>query len=99
MTTEEKEDDVDIGCTTPVIHDDFWEKADPNSPMIYLIPQTIASPSATKILSSCEERSSRVKSAPDQESAASANENENENENYSFFTNCHFQPNAHFAKV
>lgn len=26
MTAEEKEVDVDIGGTTPVIHDDYWER-------------------------------------------------------------------------
>ena len=31
---EEMEDeDVDIGCTTPVLNDDFWESQHPNSPL------------------------------------------------------------------
>ena len=31
---EEMEDeDVDIGCSTPVISDEFWESQHPNSPM------------------------------------------------------------------
>ena len=26
-------EDVDIGCTTPVLNDDFWESQHPNSPL------------------------------------------------------------------
>ena len=60
MSAEEKEVDEDIGSTTPVIHDDFWEKDHPNSPMTSQIPQTTASPVATKILTGCEEKSPRM---------------------------------------
>jgi len=28
----EEDEDVDIGCTTPVMNDDFWESEHPNSP-------------------------------------------------------------------
>ena len=30
---EELEEDVDIGSTTPVMNDDFWESQHPNSPL------------------------------------------------------------------
>ena len=30
---EIEDEDVDIGCTTPVMNDDFWESQHPNSPM------------------------------------------------------------------
>ena len=35
---EEKseDEDVDIGCTTPVLNDDFWESQHPNSPLFTL---------------------------------------------------------------
>ena len=26
-------EDVDIGCTTPVLNDEFWDSQHPNSPM------------------------------------------------------------------
>ena len=30
---EIEDEDVDIGCTTPVMNDDFWESQHPNSPL------------------------------------------------------------------
>ena len=30
---EIEDEDVDIGCTTPVMNDDFWESRHPNSPL------------------------------------------------------------------
>ncbi|KAI4994166.1 hypothetical protein ZWY2020_029214 [Hordeum vulgare] len=71
MTTEEKVGDEDIGCNTPVIHDEFWEEAHPNSTRTAPIPQI---PVATKILTGSEERISHVESAQDPKSAASAEE-------------------------
>ena len=41
---DEKEEDVDIGCTTPVLNDDYWESHHPNSPMftpLQKIPQSL----------------------------------------------------------
>ncbi|KAI4991645.1 hypothetical protein ZWY2020_040031 [Hordeum vulgare] len=77
MTAEEKEEDVDIRCNTPVIHDDFWEKTHPNSPMPPPIPQVHESRAAIDVRTGTEEKSSHMKSAPEQESAASADENAN----------------------
>ena len=36
----EKDEDVDIGCTTLVLNDDFWESQHPNSPLLQQIPQS-----------------------------------------------------------
>ena len=36
---EELEEDVDIGSTTPVMNDDFWESQHPNSPLFTPIQQ------------------------------------------------------------
>ena len=30
---ENEDEDVDIGCTTPVMNDDFWESQHPNTPL------------------------------------------------------------------
>ncbi|KAI4975430.1 hypothetical protein ZWY2020_049037 [Hordeum vulgare] len=69
-TTEEKEGDDEIGCNTPVIHDEFWEETHPNSSRTAQIPQT---PAATQILTGSDEKSIHEESA--QESTASAEEN------------------------
>ena len=46
---EEMEDeDVDIGCTTPVLNDDFWESLHPNSPMFTPLQAIPQSPAATE---------------------------------------------------
>ena len=40
---EIEDEDVDIGCTTPVMNDDFWESQHPNSPLftpLQQIPQS-----------------------------------------------------------
>ena len=40
---EEMEDeDVDIGCTTPVLNDDFWESQHPNSPLFTPLQQILS---------------------------------------------------------
>ena len=45
---EEMEDeDVDIGCSTPVISDEFWESQHPNSPMFTPLQQIPQSPTQT----------------------------------------------------
>ena len=45
---EEMEDeDVDIGCSTPIISDEFWESQHPNSPMFTLLQQIPQSPTQT----------------------------------------------------
>ena len=44
---EELEEDVDIGSTTPVMNDDFWESQHPNSPLFTPIQQIPQSPAPT----------------------------------------------------
>src|SRR4051812_39762044 len=45
---EEMEDeDVDIGSTTPLMNDDFWESQHPNSPLFTLLQQIPHSPAQT----------------------------------------------------
>ncbi|KAI4977599.1 hypothetical protein ZWY2020_059969 [Hordeum vulgare] len=63
--------DEDIGYSTPMIHDEFWEEAHRNSPRTAQIPQT---PAATEILTGSKEKSSHVESSQDRESAPSAKE-------------------------
>ena len=52
-TTEEagveelEDEDVDIGCTMPVLNDDFWESQHPNSPLFTPIQQIPQSPAPT----------------------------------------------------
>ena len=36
---EIEDEDVDIGCTTPVMNDDFWESQHPNTPFFTLLQQ------------------------------------------------------------
>ena len=64
MTVEEMEGDEDMGCNTPLIHDEFWEKAHPNSPINTRNPQI---PLDTEILTGSHGKSSDKKSAPDKE--------------------------------
>ena len=53
---EEMEDEeVDIGCTTPVLNDDFWESQHPNSPMFTPLQAIARSPAATEVLMGSEE--------------------------------------------
>ena len=35
------DEDVDIGCTTPVMNDDFWESQHPNSPLFTPLQQIL----------------------------------------------------------
>ena len=41
---EKEEEDVDIGCTTPVMNDDFWESQHPNTPLFTPIQQNSSVP-------------------------------------------------------
>ena len=36
---DEEDEDVDIGCTTPILNDDYWESHHPNSPMFTPLQQ------------------------------------------------------------
>ena len=44
---EIEDEDVDIGCTTPVMNDDFWESQHPNTPPFTPIQQIPQSPATT----------------------------------------------------
>ena len=45
----EEDEDVDIGCTTPVMNDDFWDSQHPNSPLFTPLQQIPQSPAPTKV--------------------------------------------------
>ena len=52
---EEMEDEVvDIGCSTPVISDEFWESQHPNSPLFTPLQQIPQSPETTLQMGSDE---------------------------------------------
>ena len=44
---EIEDEDVDIGCTTPVMNDDFWESQHPNTPLFTPLQQIPQSPAPT----------------------------------------------------
>ena len=75
---EEMEDeDVDIGCTTPVLNDDFWESQHPNSPMFTPLQAIPQSPAATEVQMGSEEPHA-TPSVHEEIPATSAEENVNE---------------------
>ena len=49
------DEDVDIGCTTPVLNDDFWESQHPNSPLFTPLQQIPQSPITTEVQMGSEE--------------------------------------------
>ena len=51
----DEEVDVDIGCTTPVLNDDFWESQHPNSPLFTPLQQIPQSPATTEVQMGSEE--------------------------------------------
>ena len=50
-----EDEDVDIGCTTPVLNDDFWESQHPNSPLFTPLQQIPQSPVTTEVQMGSEE--------------------------------------------
>ena len=50
-----EDEDVDIGCTTPVMNDDFWESQHPNSPLFSPLQQIPQSPVTTAVQMGSEE--------------------------------------------
>ena len=46
---KEEDEDVDIGCTTPVLNDDFWESQHPNSRLFTPLQQIPQSPVPTEV--------------------------------------------------
>ena len=83
FTTEEtgveemEDEDVDIGCTTPVLNDDFWESQHPNSPMFTPLQAIPQSPTATEVQMGSEEPHA-TPSVHEEIPATSAEENANE---------------------
>src|SRR3989337_3794418 len=51
---DEQNSDVDIGSTTPLMNDDFWESQHPNSPLFTPLQQIPQSPAHTVPLGSEE---------------------------------------------
>ena len=51
----EEDEDVDIGSTTPVMNDDFWECQHPNSPLFTPLQQIPQSPVHTEVQTGSEE--------------------------------------------
>ena len=75
---EELEDeDVDIGCTTPVLNDDFWESQHPNSPLFTPLQVVPQSPVATEVQVETGEHHA-TPSVHEEIPATSADENVNE---------------------
>ena len=48
VTDEETDEDVDVGSSTPVIDDDLWDVAHPNSPLTTPLTQVPQSPAITE---------------------------------------------------
>ena len=75
---EEMEDeDVDIGCTTPVLNDDFWESQHPNSPLFTPLQVLPHLPAATEVQVGSDEPRA-TPSVHEEIPATSAEENVNE---------------------
>ena len=74
---DEEEEDVDIGCTTPVLNDDYWESHHPNSPMFTPLQQIPQSPVQTEeIHTGSEGHQASLHSIPEEVPATSAEEME-----------------------
>ena len=69
----EEDEDVDIGCTTPVMNDDFGESQHPNSPLFTPLQQIPQSPVHTEVHMGSEEPST-TPSIHDEIPATSADE-------------------------
>ena len=74
---EEIEDEgVDIGCTTPVMNDDFWESQHPNTPLFTPLQQIPQSPVQTKeIHTGSKEHQASLLTIPEEVPATSADVN------------------------
>ena len=74
---EMADEEVDIGCTTPVLNDDFWESQHPNSPLFTPLQQIPQSPVATEVQMGSEEPHA-TPSVHEEIPTTSADENVNE---------------------
>ena len=73
----EEDEDVDIGSTTPVMNDDFWESQHPNSPLFTPLQQIPQSQVTTKVQMGSEEPHA-TPSVHEEIPTTSAEENVNE---------------------
>ena len=55
QSQEETDEDMDVGSTTPVIHDDFWDATHPNSPLTTPLTQVPQSPAITEEIQTASE--------------------------------------------
>jgi hypothetical protein len=76
-SVEEIDEDVDIGSTTPVLNDDYWENLHPNSPIATPLRPIPLSPVPTEeILTGSEGHQTYLQSIPEEIPAATAEEME-----------------------
>jgi hypothetical protein len=70
---DDNDEDVDIGSTTPILNDDFWESHHPNSPLTTPLHQVPQSPVPTEeIHTGSNGPQSSLQSIPEEVPAASA---------------------------
>ena len=74
---DEEYEDVDIGCTTPILNDDYWESHHPNSPLFTPLQQIPQSPVQTEeIHTGSKEHQASLHSIPEEIPSTSADETE-----------------------
>ena len=74
---DEEDEDMDIGSTTPVLNDDYWERHRPNSPLTappHQVPQSAVQ--TKEIHTGSEERQASLHSIPEEAPATNAGEME-----------------------
>ena len=59
---DEQNSDVDIGSTTPLMNDDFWDSQHPNSPLFTPLQQIPQSPAHAEVIMGSEEPRTSVHS-------------------------------------
>ena len=74
--TDEEDEDVDIGSTTPILNDDYWESHHPNSPLQTPLQQIPQSPVQTEeIHTGSKEHQASLLTIPEEVPATSVVEN------------------------
>ena len=72
---DEEYEDVDIGSTTPILNDDYWESHHPNSPLTTPLHQLPQSPVQTEeIHTGSEGHQASLPSVPEEVPAATVEE-------------------------
>src|SRR6266536_3428978 len=73
---DEEDEDVDIGSTTPILNDDYWESHHPNSPLTTPLQQIPQSPVQTEeIHTGSKEHQASILSIPEEVPVTRADEN------------------------